>query len=303
MKMGLREANKQDKRDRLGRAARELFSEQGFESTTMRQIAERAGIGVGTIFLYARDKQGLLFLLFSDGVQEVQRQAFATLPGTQPSPPDGRGARSLASSHVPASASAMAKTPVADGSAPGSLLVDQLVHIFSSFYRFYDADRRLSRLFVKELLFLDAESPVGVRVGAGGAPVPPAAGSATDTGHRVSDAEKHMALTLEFIGRLSDLLRQAQSRGELRSDVDPLLSTMNFFATYFLTLVGLLDPIHGAHLTADVATQRLRMALQLQVVGLLPEPQPSPARATRGRRRKPEQDTPSSASRKRRNRS
>ena len=180
------------------------------------------------------------------------------------------------------------------------------MHIFSSFYRFYDADRRLSRLFIKELLFLDSD-PAGPQPNAhananasGEAGQPGRAGASNS---RVSDAETHVGLTLEFIGRLSDLLRQAQSRGELRSDVDPLLSTMNFFATYFLTLVGLLDPIHGAHLTADVATQRLRMALQLQVMGLLPEPQPSPARATRGRRRKPEQSAPSSASRKRRTRS
>ena len=78
--MGLRETNKQDKRERLSRAAHELFSEQGFDATTMRQIAERAGIGVGTIFLYARDKQGLLFLLFSEAVLGVEQQAFATLP-------------------------------------------------------------------------------------------------------------------------------------------------------------------------------------------------------------------------------
>ena len=242
--MGLRETNKQDKRERLSRAARELFSEQGFDDTTMRQIAERAGIGVGTIFLYAPDKQGLLFLLFSDAVLDVQRQAFASLP-TQISvaavrPSDGSPASSDAA----------------------SLLLEQLVHIFSSFYRYYEADRRLSRLFIKELLFLDrgaARGDVRVRTESDGSS--PASGV-------VSDAEKHTALTLDFIGRLSGLVQQAQARGELRSDFDPLLATMNFFATYFLTLVGLLDPIHGAHQNAELATQRLKLALHLQLSGL-----------------------------------
>ena len=286
--MGLREANKQDKRDRLSRAARELFSEQGFDSTTMRQIAERAGIGVGTIFLYARDKQGLLFLLFSDAVQDVQRQAFASLPGLQPAQGDGGVARSSLALSTPDAPDAP------DGPARGSLLVDQLVHVFSSFYRFYESDRRLSRLFIKELLFLDANPP------SSDPSAEPATGSASEPSRSISDAEKHTALTLEFIGRLSDLLRQAQSRGELRTDVDPLLATMNFFATYFLTLVGLLDPIHGAHLTADLATQRLRMALQLQVSGLLPLPGPSPASTTPKRRSNRTHGAPSSAPRKRR---
>lgn len=242
--MGLRETNKQDKRERLSRAARELFSEQGFDDTTMRQIAERAGIGVGTIFLYAPDKQGLLFLLFSDAVLDVQRQAFASLP-TQISDAAVRPSTGL---------------PVGAGAA--GLLLEQLVHIFSSFYRYYEADRRLSRLFIKELLFLDRGAEGGdVRVRT------ESDGTGTASGV-VSDAEKHTALTLEFIGRLSGLVQQAQARGELRSDFDPLLATMNFFATYFLTLVGLLDPIHGAHQNAELATQRLRLALQLQISGL-----------------------------------
>ena len=63
---GVCERNKQDKRDRLIRASRELFSEQGFDATTIRQIAARSGLGVGTVFLYAQDKRGLLFLLFRD---------------------------------------------------------------------------------------------------------------------------------------------------------------------------------------------------------------------------------------------
>ncbi len=270
--MGVREANKQDKRERLSRAARELFSQQGFDATTMRQIAERAGIGVGTIFLYARDKQGLLFLLFSDAVLDVQRRAFDSLPAG-----DGAGQHSTSQ----------------------SVLLEQLVHVFSSFYHYYESDRRLSRLFIKELLFLDSE-PAGLKPNANAAGEP---GRASGSNSRVSDAEKHVGLTLEFIGRLSGLVQQAQARGELRADFDPLLATMNFFATYFLTLVGLLDPIAGVQQDAELATQRLRLALQLQISGLRSEAGPAlsttPSKATR-RQRSPARPLPE---RKRRTRS
>lgn len=40
-------------------AAETLFSARGFEETDMRQIAKQAGIAVGTIYQYYRDKQDL----------------------------------------------------------------------------------------------------------------------------------------------------------------------------------------------------------------------------------------------------
>lgn len=255
--MGLRETNKQDKRERLSRAAHELFSEQGFDSTTMRQIAERAGIGVGTIFLYARDKQGLLFLLFSEAVLGVEQQAFATLPtaGAATSAEPSAAAKSQATPRPKPSQS----RPSPAGSPAEPLLLDQLVHVFSAFYRYYTTNRPLARLFVKELLFLDGRSPSP-------APSPaPAAGNADP-----SDGEKHVALTMGFIGRMAALVGAAQARGELRRDFDPLLATLNFFSIYFLTLVGLLDPVHGAALDAELASERLRASLQLQISGLLP---------------------------------
>ncbi len=250
--MGLRETNKQDKRERLSRAAHELFSEQGFDATTMRQIAERAGIGVGTIFLYARDKQGLLFLLFSEAVLGVEQQAFTTLPtaGAATSAEPGVAAKSQDTRRPRPTR----LRPSPAGAAAESLLLDQLVHVFSAFYRYYTTNRPLARLFVKELLFLDGRSPS------------PVAGNADP-----SDGEKHVALTMGFIGRMAALVSAAQARDELRRDFDPLLATLNFFSIYFLTLVGLLDPVHGAALDAELASERLRASLQLQISGLLPK--------------------------------
>jgi AcrR family transcriptional regulator len=74
---GRRERNKLEKRQRIREATRELFSAQGFEATTVRQIAERAEVGLGTLFNYARDKRDLTFLLFNDDLSRLADDAIA----------------------------------------------------------------------------------------------------------------------------------------------------------------------------------------------------------------------------------
>ncbi len=48
--VGRTERNKQDKRERLIRAARTLFSAKGYEATTTGEIAALADVGKGTLF-------------------------------------------------------------------------------------------------------------------------------------------------------------------------------------------------------------------------------------------------------------
>jgi AcrR family transcriptional regulator len=61
--VGRRERNKQQKLDRITAAARELFSERGVDDVTAQEIADRADIGAGTLFLYAKSKGELLLLV------------------------------------------------------------------------------------------------------------------------------------------------------------------------------------------------------------------------------------------------
>lgn len=61
--VGRRERNKQHKLDRITAAARELFSEHGVDEVTTQQIADKADIGTGTLFLYAKTKGELLLLV------------------------------------------------------------------------------------------------------------------------------------------------------------------------------------------------------------------------------------------------
>ncbi|MEH0419519.1 TetR/AcrR family transcriptional regulator [Streptomyces sp. B21-083] len=60
---GRRERNKQDKLDRITAAASELFAVHGVNEVTTQQIADKADIGAGTLFLYAKTKGELLLLV------------------------------------------------------------------------------------------------------------------------------------------------------------------------------------------------------------------------------------------------
>jgi AcrR family transcriptional regulator len=77
---GLREQNKRDKLARIIAAARELFGRTGIDNTTLREVAAAAGVGTGTLFLYARTKEDLLVVVFLAELQPVMDRAFADLP-------------------------------------------------------------------------------------------------------------------------------------------------------------------------------------------------------------------------------
>ena len=58
-------------RDALRRAATECFREFGFQSATMAQIAQRAGVAEGTVFLHYANKLGLLAAVTHDFYDEL----------------------------------------------------------------------------------------------------------------------------------------------------------------------------------------------------------------------------------------
>jgi AcrR family transcriptional regulator len=57
-----------------------LWKEQGFEATTTRAVAERAGIAAGTLFLYVRTKDELADFVFRGEIERVVDERVATLP-------------------------------------------------------------------------------------------------------------------------------------------------------------------------------------------------------------------------------
>lgn len=62
---------------KLYRAAEQLFHLQGYHSTTIADIAAKAGVAVGTFYLYADDKHALYKKILTDYSRMI-RQAIAT---------------------------------------------------------------------------------------------------------------------------------------------------------------------------------------------------------------------------------
>lgn len=60
--------------ERVLTAAREAFAEGG-ESTSLEEIARRAGVGIGTLYRHFPSRQALLETLYVDEVEEVCRSA------------------------------------------------------------------------------------------------------------------------------------------------------------------------------------------------------------------------------------
>ena len=74
---GLREAAKADKLRRIKAATKTLLVAHGYEVTTTREIARLARVSIGTVFVYAKDKRDLLYLVINDELDPVATGARA----------------------------------------------------------------------------------------------------------------------------------------------------------------------------------------------------------------------------------
>lgn len=116
IKSSKREKNKRDKILRIKKAAAELFTSEGFDAATTEQIARRANVAKGTLFLYARDKRDLVFLIFNDEISKISKKAFAQ-------------------------------------AKPDDCLLDQLVAVGAGFYKGFSKNPQLSKILLAELFF------------------------------------------------------------------------------------------------------------------------------------------------------
>jgi len=115
-RVGRRERNKLDTRQRIRAATRDLFARRGYSAATMRDIAARAHVALGTLFNYADDKRDLVFLIFNDVLDELTESALAA-------------------------------------PRPGAPLVEQLMAVFRCHYVELARNPVLSRLLLQELTF------------------------------------------------------------------------------------------------------------------------------------------------------
>jgi AcrR family transcriptional regulator len=116
---GQREKNKLEKLQRIREATRDLFVEKGYDETTTREIAVRAGVGIGTVFTYAENKRDLLFLVANDELDAVTTRCEA-------------------------------------GVSDRASCLQNLLSIFRQHYRFFAKQPALSRLLLREMTFYDS---------------------------------------------------------------------------------------------------------------------------------------------------
>jgi AcrR family transcriptional regulator len=73
-----------DKRQAILQAARELFASQGYDNTTIAEIAQAARVAVGTVYLYFENKHDILvevcLVLNEDIASVIQSPAILALP-------------------------------------------------------------------------------------------------------------------------------------------------------------------------------------------------------------------------------
>lgn len=169
---GIRAAKKRETRQAILQAAIRLFAERGFEGTCVDDLAREAGIGKGTIYGYFRTKEEI-FLAFCE--EEIDF-AFAEL---------------------------------ARRTDPDAPILDQLLTLFMSQFRFLTENREFGRLLIREMAF-----------------------------PRDATSARSKELDARYLDAVGRILTRAGERGELRDGFDAFLTPVHFYALYLVALSG-----------------------------------------------------------------
>jgi TetR/AcrR family transcriptional regulator len=79
-----REREKEERRQSILQAARAVFFENGFHRATVDDVAERAEVSKGTVYLYFESKETILAFLLLEGLDELVETLAAAYAATQP---------------------------------------------------------------------------------------------------------------------------------------------------------------------------------------------------------------------------
>jgi len=196
--MTRREDSKAETRKLILNAAHSLFWEKGPDDCTMRDIAKKAGVSPASIIVHFKNKTALLEVALYEKIEKTVAKALATLPSDKG-------------------------------------IHEALMHIASVMFSFYDKNRELYRVLVRDTLFEpDQESPSIAKLDEG---------------------------NLEFIARLIE-----QEKGTVRTEVDSYLAASSIFYLY----IGVLrDFLRNPELSVNKAVKRLSEMLELHLAGIL----------------------------------
>ncbi len=114
----LRKRQKAETYSIIFKVAVDMFESVGYEKTTMRKIAAKAGISPGAIFKHFENKSAILATKLFDDIEIVQEKAIDTIPE--------------------------------------KVTIDkQFLHIAESFFKYYDLTPVLSKILVKHSVFIE----------------------------------------------------------------------------------------------------------------------------------------------------
>ena len=157
--------------------ARTLFNELGFDKTSTRTIAKKAGVGVGTVFSHFPDKQSLLIAALLDDLNSTHENALKSLP---------------IDAHV----------------------CDKFLHLAEYYYSYYLKRPELSRILLKEMLFVKGEW-----------------------------GKKLLIHADQFVLFVQYLLEEAKEKEEISANTDTMLCANALFSYYLNVLfLGLNKP-------------------------------------------------------------
>lgn len=121
---------------------------------------------------------------------------------------------------------------------PDGPLLDRLIYVFGGLFRMYGEHPGVAAAFIRN--FPGATGP---------------------------NAQRMTTMTIGFLYRIGLLVAEAQARGEVAKDVEPMACAQNLFGLYYMALMTWLS----GHATLEIAlVPVLRDALALQIRGLRP---------------------------------
>lgn len=121
--MNRREASKNETRQLILRAARQLFAQKGMEESTIRDIAREAGVSPASVVVHFKSKTALLEEALNRDIETALSELLASMP-------------------------------------EDLKLLDCLMHLAKGFFRLYDQNRKLYRALIRHTIFEPAgETP------------------------------------------------------------------------------------------------------------------------------------------------
>jgi AcrR family transcriptional regulator len=114
--MNRREASKIETRQLILTAARRLFAQKGMEESTIRDIAQQAGVSPASVLVHFKNKTALLEEALSGDIALALSEVIAMIP-------------------------------------PDENLLVRLMHLAKGFFNFYDHNRNLYRALIRQTIF------------------------------------------------------------------------------------------------------------------------------------------------------